>query len=481
MDQKAESSQAAAAVSTTEASPKDVELALIGDMKETINLLTNAVRESNLRVAERVIARMNGLRKRFTSSALSTIFASFLDQDTNGFFQTVLNENSGAAMDIESKVDAVLPDIKAYLHLLLVVYLIDQKNSQKASELSLSLVNSITNQKTSIISPLKCQIYFFYSRSHELSGSLKDIRPILLDAYRTAFLRHEVELQATLLNLILRNYLAYNLYDSADKLVARIDLSEGNVSSNQHARFMYYLGKIKAIQLNYAEAHKNLQTAIRKAPANKALGFRITVTKLLVIVELLMGQIPDREIFHQPGLRGPLRPYFEVTQSVRDGDLTAFRSLIEKYASSFQEDEMLTLVRRVHHSVTKAGLRKISVAYSRISIADICRKLSLDNERDAEFMVAKAIRDDVINATVVHGSHGSYLQSKENLDIYSTQQPQDIFHERIQTFLEIRNDSVKAMRFPDKKEKIIESEEERKERVKAEQDIPEMLDEEDVD
>jgi len=328
---------------------------------------------------------------------------------------------------------------------------------------------------------LKCQIYFFYSRSYELSGALKDIRPTLLDAYRTSFLRHETELQATLLNLILRNYLAYNLYDSADKLVARIDLSEGNVSSNQHARFVYYLGKIKAIQLNYKEAYKYLQTAIRKAPANKALGFRVTVTKLLVIVELLMGQIPDREIFHQPGFLGPLRPYFELTQSVRDGDLAAFRSLIEKYASSFQEDEMLTLVRRVHHSVTKAGLRKISVAYSRISIADISRKLSLDNERDAEFMVAKAIRDDVINAIIVHGPHGSYLQSKENLDIYSTQQPQDIFHERIQTFLQIRNDSVRAMRFPDKKEKIIESEEERKERVKAEQDIPEMLDEEDVD
>jgi len=131
--QKAEGSKAAAAAPTAAASPKDVELALVGDMKETINLLTNAVRESNFRVAERVIARLNGLRKRFTASALSTIFATFLDQDTNGLFQTALNENSGAAMDVETKVDVVLPDVKAYLHLLLVVYLIDRKNYQKAS------------------------------------------------------------------------------------------------------------------------------------------------------------------------------------------------------------------------------------------------------------------------------------------------------------------------------------------------------------
>jgi 26S proteasome regulatory subunit N3 len=466
------------------ASSDESDLVVIGVIKESVNQIITATKESNSRAIERVLSKLKSLRKQFRTSVLSEVFSHFFDAKTNRFFQSALGTDVMEVDDgkVESKVEEKAdpqPDTKAYLHLLLIVYLIDQKMAHKACEVSQSLIDSLTTQKLSISSPLKCQIFFFYSRCYELSGNLKDIRPTLLEAYRTSFLRHEVELQAVLLNLILRNYLASNLYDSADKFVSRIDCCEGSVSSNQYARFVYYLGKIKAIQLNYKEAHKNLQIAMRKAPQNKALGFRITVSKLFILVELLMGQIPDRELFTQPGFRSPLRPYFELTQSVRDGDLGAFHSIIEKHAETFQQDNLLTLVRRVHHNVTKAGLRKISVAYSRIQISEICRKLGLENERDCEFMVAKAIRDEVINANIVHGPNGAYLQSKESINIYSTQQPQEIFHNRIEFFLQVRNDSVKAMRFPDNKQKIIETEEERKERVKAEQDIPEMLDEED--
>ncbi len=39
----------------------------------------------------------------------------------------------------------------------------------------------------------------------------------------------------------------------------------------------YYLGRIKSIQLDYTEALRNLQQALRKAPQSSATGFRITV------------------------------------------------------------------------------------------------------------------------------------------------------------------------------------------------------------
>ena len=38
--------------------------------------------------------------------------------------------------------------------------------------------------------------------------------------------------------------------------------------------FSYIVGLIKAIQLDYSEAHKNLMNAIRKAPQNVAIGFK---------------------------------------------------------------------------------------------------------------------------------------------------------------------------------------------------------------
>ena len=52
----------------------------------------------------------------------------------------------------------------------------------------------------------------------------------------------------------------------------------------------------------------------------------------------------------------------------------------------------------------------ISLSYSRISLADIAEKLSLESTQDAEYIVAKAIRDGAIEAVINHRE--GYVQSK---------------------------------------------------------------------
>ncbi|RXG50802.1 26S proteasome non-ATPase regulatory subunit 3 [Armadillidium vulgare] len=54
------------------------------------------------------------------------------------------------------------------------------------------------------------------------------------------------------------------------------------------------------------------------------------------------------------------------------------------------------LILRLRHNVIKTGLRSISLSYSKISLADVAQKLMLGSKEDAEFIVAKAIRDGVI-------------------------------------------------------------------------------------
>jgi 26S proteasome regulatory subunit N3 len=80
------------------------------------------------------------------------------------------------------------------------------------------------------------------------------------------------------------------------------------------------------------------------------------------------------------------------------------------------------------------------------------------------FQIQKqAIRDGVIEATIDHEQ--SFMQSKENLDIYSTKEPQEAFHQRVQFCLELYNTSIRAMRYPPKAyRKDFESVEERRER-----------------
>lgn len=59
---------------------------------------------------------------------------------------------------------------------------------------------------------------------------------------RTATLRHDADGQATLLNLLLRNYLQYNLYDQAEKLVSKSVFPE-QANNNEWARYLYYTGE----------------------------------------------------------------------------------------------------------------------------------------------------------------------------------------------------------------------------------------------
>jgi 26S proteasome regulatory subunit N3 len=139
---------------------------------------------------------------------------------------------------------------------------------------------------------------------------------LFLAAQRTASLRHDDEAQAALINCLLRSYISYNLYDQADKLVSKTTFP-ASASNAQFARYHYYLGRIRAVQLNYTEAHTNLQQAIRRAPpAKTAPGFYQAVHKYFVVVELLMGDIPDRSLFRHVVLEKALTAYFDIVKGM---------------------------------------------------------------------------------------------------------------------------------------------------------------------
>ncbi|KAI5433758.1 hypothetical protein KIW84_020863 [Lathyrus oleraceus] len=87
----------------------------------------------------------------------------------------------------------------------------------------------------------------------------------------------------------------------------------------------------------------------------------------------LLDQVQLRRYLYdlQKGMEKALRPYFELTNAVRIGDLGRFRNVAEKYATTFKTDETNNLIVRLHHNVSRTGLRNISISYSRISLADV--------------------------------------------------------------------------------------------------------------
>ncbi|CEQ42438.1 SPOSA6832_04229, partial [Sporobolomyces salmonicolor] len=362
------------------------------------------------------------------------------------------------------EVASNLPEGDAFVALLVVVSLLDQGEYDKpgwyvtvlmtlfvhqGKQLATSLIEQFSALNRRTLDQLMSKLYFYWVRLHELSGDdVAALRPTLLAAQRTAALRHDDDLQATLLPLLLRNYLDHGLYEQADRLVSKTTFPEATAQNSQLARWYYYVGRIRAIQLDYTSSHASLLQAIRRAPSDlkAAPGFFQHAYKLSVVVELLMGEIPERRIFREQVLRKALRPYLEIAQAVRAGDIQAFNTALTSHSATFTADRTLSLVHRLRHNVIKTALRTISLAYSRISLADISRKLALDSEEDAEYIVAKAIRDGVVVAKVDHEK--GEMTSREAGDVYSTGEPMREFDRRIGFLLELRNQSVKAMRYP---------------------------------
>ncbi|CAA2991593.1 probable 26S proteasome non-ATPase regulatory subunit 3 [Olea europaea subsp. europaea] len=170
-------------------------------------------------------------------------------------------------------------------------------------------------------------------------------------------------MQETLLNLLLRNFLHYNLYDQAEKLS-----SKGN----------------------------SVVILMPKSPFPKLPGkhlFLLFVSKFnatseLLLSTLLLGEIPERTVFMQKGMekvQAILQAYKCEYGAVRIGDLKLF-----------------------------------------ITVAERLRLDSANPVADSESIVAKAIRDGAIDATLDHAN--GCLISKETGDIYSTNEPQSAFN-----------------------------------------------------
>lgn len=447
----------------------------VTDIKSNFALLDRAVALFDARFSLRALRSISTFRKRLTPDIIAqAIVETFPATVTSGNTAKKLliaigresiplgkpspemdiDEPSKTKAGSKKEVKEIIPEIDIFLGILIQVHLFDTKNFQAGIEFSQYLADRVQTLNRRTLDSLSAKVYFYYSlfcehvAPHPPSplSPVVTIRPVLLAALRTAVLRKDIDTQASVIVLLLRNYLSTSHIAQADLLVSHTQFPE-NAVNNQVARFLFYLGRIRAIQLRYTEAHEHLTAATRKAPSSAcAAGFSQTATKLLLVVELLMGDIPERSTFRQPDLEIALHPYFLLVQAVRVGNLEDFETIIADHADTFRRDGTYTLILRLRQNVIKTGIRMMSLSYSRISLRDICIRLHLGSEESAEYIVAKAIRDGVIEATLDR-EHG-FMKSKEVGDVYATREPGEAFHDRIRACLALHDESVKAMRFP---------------------------------
>ncbi|KAF1816216.1 26S proteasome non-ATPase regulatory subunit 3 [Eremomyces bilateralis CBS 781.70] len=441
----------------------------VADIRSNFALLERAVAQFDTRFTLRALRSISSIRKKLSPKILAQVVAvTYHPEDPTA--QTLFQACTASEEDVRSiisqaqkKITAetggkgpkeAIPEVDVYIAILTQVFLYDNKHYLVGAKFSGSLVDRIRELNRRTLDSLATKAYFYLSMFFEeldpkppsSQSPLIQIRGNLLAALRSAVLRKDQETQAAVIVLLLRNYILTADINQADALVQQTSFPP-NAPNNQVARYLYYLGRIRAIQLSYTEAHDHLVGATRKAPTSSvAVGFYQASMKFLIVVELLMGDIPERSYFSQTKLERTLEPYFQLVKAVRGGEMQGFQRVVQMYAPTFHKDGTYTLVLRLRQNVIRTGIRMLSLSYSRISLRDICMRLGLESEESAEYIVAKAIRDGVIEATINHEK--AYMQTKQAGDIYATREPAEAFHERIKACLALHDESVKAMRFP---------------------------------
>ncbi|TFK49090.1 diphenol oxidase-A2 [Heliocybe sulcata] len=436
--------------------PKPVPPSPTAEIKSNVALIERAVATLEPRFTMRVLRTLTALRKRLDDAVLRDAVEEIYPRDSSTKKSLLSWLPAASTADHSMDVDGIpapskvtsepVPECEVYLRLLILLHLLTSSNTYgKAMELAQDTVTKMQALNRRSMDPIAAKVWYAVERTYELAGELADARPIFLAAQRTSALRHDDETQASLINRLLRSYLHYSLYDQADKLVSKTTFP-ASASNSQFARYHYYLGRIKVVQLNYTAAHTNLQQAIRRAPPAKvAPGFYQAVHKLSVVVELLMGDIPERSLFRHPVLEKAMSAYYDIVTAVRTGSLSQFQATLSKHAALFEADKTYTLIGRLRQNVIKTGIRRLSLSYSRISLRDICVKLHLDSEEDAEYIVGKAIRDGVIDGRIVHEK--GWMECGGQKGGYGPEVA-EVFQRRIGYCLELHNQSVKAMRYP---------------------------------
>ena len=90
-------------------------------------------------------------------------------------------------------------------------------------------------------------LYFYFFRIHEKNNTVVSIREFILESYNRCCVRMDEMGQATLLNLLLRDYLATNQIEAAFNLIEKTSFPETK-SNNEFCKYLLYTGRVKAVR-----------------------------------------------------------------------------------------------------------------------------------------------------------------------------------------------------------------------------------------
>ncbi|MFH4984831.1 hypothetical protein AB6A40_011540, partial [Gnathostoma spinigerum] len=100
-----------------------------------------------------------------------------------------------------------IPEVELYIHLLVLVHLVDEKQWENAEKCAEALISRLDFHDKRSLDPIAAKAFFYLCLIYERTNKLSDLRAYLNGRLRTATLRRQSDSQAVLIVCLLRTYL----------------------------------------------------------------------------------------------------------------------------------------------------------------------------------------------------------------------------------------------------------------------------------
>lgn len=298
----------------------------------------------------------------------------------------------------------------------------------------------------SYLQPLTAYLLSKLLQAVEKSGGFGDFKTRLYD-WLTLFRGTNSELLFAIVYVaLLRGLLREGQLREVAQLLKNCAFPE-HLGHSQLAKYLFYKA-LYLSQIGQISAAANFATeSLRKAPESKNRrglnGFKTRVRKLRLVLQLLMNEPPTHEWLSHSKIP---QHYMSLVHAVNLGNHEEFEGLLAKHAEAFARDGMTSLLRKMRSVVMRNSLKKLSVAYSRISVEDVLRKIGADRDPnfDLNAFLTKS-RADLPDFRIDHKHN--FIEFTRSLDDYASSQTRENLMRRIRHLQGLDDQVAKGLRY----------------------------------
>lgn len=294
--------------------------------------------------------------------------------------------------------------------------------------------------------PLSGYLFAKFLLAVERTGGFEAAKPRVYD-WLTQFQGGSFEqLFATAYVFLLRNLLRADQLREAAQLLKNCRFPE-HIGHSLLAKFLLYKATYLSRIGHVAQAANFVTEALRKAPDGRSRrglgGFKLRARKLKLVLQLIMNEPPTHTWLNYA--RIPPH-YMSLVHAVNLGNHDEFERLMREHSADFARDGMLGLLAKMRSVVMKNALKKMSLAYSRISVADVLRRVGAENDPhfDLQAFLTKS-RADLPDFTVDHKN--ACLEFTRLGDTYGGLQTRESLVKRLRHLQGLEEQVTKGLRY----------------------------------